>query len=199
MNNDKVHNGVQKAVKQTSITICCIVLISAVLSELSISPHGGVLYFIWGKYYYVYFTPLFVYYAIVVSLLWYVFSINNTSLIRKISLAAAVILLGIILTFTSAVVPRKVSSADFSYARGFPLEFYLPTENDRISENLAFSDHKYGKFPAYYLLPKPQEYAATVLKTPFVADVLFYSGLIAGVWFAIKNRRRDNEKRHIQT
>ncbi len=192
MNSDKTRSGNANKIKQAALTICCIVLISAVLSELSVSPHGGVLYFIWEKYYYVHFTPLFVYYLIVVSALWYVFHadcVKNASLTRKISLAAAVILLGVIFAFTSAVVPRKVNNADFSYARGFPLEFYMPAENGRIRESLSFSDRQYGKFPAYYLFPKPQEYAVHILKVPFVADVLLYSGLIAGAWFAVKNRK----------
>ncbi len=184
-------------VKRFSVTVCCIVLISAVLSELSVSPHGGVLYFIWGKYYYVHFTPLFVYYLIVISLLWYVFyslSIKKPSLLRKSSFLIAVVLLGVIFSFSSAVVPYKVNNYHFAYARGFPFRFYLPTESHRIFENLSFFRHQYGNFPAYYLFPKPQEYTVTILKCSLILDTLFYSVLVLVVLIIVKRLNRSIQR-----
>ncbi len=162
-----------------------IILLSYGLTLLSLSSHGGILYFIWHKFYYIPFNAMFIYYLITVSLLWYIFSnadFGRTSTIRKITVVISVLLIGIILTGTSLFVPIKVNSANFSHTRGFPVKFYLPTEDYRIPESLTGVTVKNGKyvfeFPMYYIFPEPQEYAYRIFKIPFLIDILFYSVII---------------------
>jgi hypothetical protein len=171
--------------KKNILSLACIILLSYGLTLFSLSPHGGILYFIWHKYYYMTFIPLFIYYLITISLLWYIFSNVNfgrISPLRKTTVVISVILIGIIFTYTSLLAPVKVNNMNFSYVRGFPLKFYLPIEDYRISECLtgvSVENGKYvSKFPMYYTFPKPQEYAFHIFKIPFLVDILFFSGII---------------------
>lgn len=171
--------------KKNILSLTCIILLSYGLVLLSLLYRGGVLYFVWHKYYYMTFMPLFIYYLIIISLLWYIFrnvDFGKSTLFRKITVIIAVILIGIIFACTSLLIPVKVNNMNFSHVRGFPLKFYLPTENYRVLEHLTGVYVKGGryvfKFPMYYTFPKPQEYAFRILKIPFLFDILFYSGII---------------------
>ncbi len=163
--------------KKTIFRISAVILLSILFTLLSLSPHGGVLYFIWAKYYRMTFVPLFIYYLITVSLLFFIFGSLKQKVFtarRKVAIALSILIVGTIFTFTSALVPVKVQNLKFSHARGFPAKFYLPTEDYRVTE-LLHPRITNKSFPKYYLFPVPQEYVVRILYLPFIADVLFYS------------------------